>query len=980
MQRYDPKSIEPKWQQKWEDDGTYTTDLSDQTRPKYYGFSMLPGITGAGIHIGHGRTYQFSDIKVRAKRQQGFNAYHPIGWDSFGLPVENYAIKIAKQPRAAHDEAKVNFKNQLKRLGYSYDWSKEISTADPSYYKWTQWIFNKLLKHGLAYQKESPQWWCETDGTVLANEQVEAGRCWRCGNLVTKKNLKQWFFKITDYADEILGATDDLNWTEMVKVMQKNWIGKSQGAEIDFGLDFGDAVTNNAKGPDGKPAHLTVFSTRPDTLFGATYLVLAPEHKWLELALGHKTVLKNNDEVAAYIKQAKTKSELERQAEQKDKTGVEVKGVVAVNPATGEKIPIWVADYVLMGYGTGAIMAVPAHDERDHAFAQKFKLPEIEVVQPSFIDTINPPKKEAKNTTRNITLSIIRNPKDNTYLTLRWKKFPWHVFTGGGIDEGEEVIDAARREITEETGYSNLKFIALMPVTINSLFYAAHKDVNRDITVNVLQFELENEDTVALDRAEYEDFEVEWVSRDVLPSLEPVTGLELIIRWLNEGDFIWPGEGRLIHSGAFDSLNTEQAREEIVAWLEQQGQGKSVTNYKMHDWLISRQRYWGAPIPIIHCEKDGAVPVPDKDLPVVLPEVEDYKPTGGNTSVLAGVSNWVNTTCPKCGGPAKRETDTLDGYACSSWYFLRYLDPHNDNQAWDPDIINHWMSVDFYNGADHAVAHLLYARFWMHFFHKIGLVNNPEPFKNMMYNAYIMAPDGRKMSKSLGNVIDPLEIMDSGYGADALRVYEMFIAPFDAEAPWDPRGVPGTYRFLNRTWNLAQEYIEAGEVSLSPEAEQQILKIAHKTIKKVTEDIEHNKFNTAVSTMMEAVNGYFKLKVKHGIGKNSAWQFAIESLLQVLAPFAPHLSEELWQQLGHDTTIHKDNWPEWGDNYLGEKSIKIPVQINGKVRATLEVDPSISEKEIVEQAKTHEKIAPYLEGKELKKAIYVAGRIVNLVI
>ncbi len=962
MQRYDPKTIEPRWQKKWEDDGTYQADLTDTTRPKYFGFSMLPGITGSGIHIGHGRTFQFSDIKVRAKRQQGYNAYHPIGWDSFGLPVENYAIKIGKQPRIAHDEAKVNFKNQLKRLGYSYDWSKEISTADPSYYKWTQWIFNKLLEHGLAYQKESPQWWCETDQTVLANEQVEAGKCWRCGNIVTKKNLKQWFFKITDYADDILEATKGLNWTEMVKTMQENWIGKSQGARVEFQID-------------GSKDAIAVFTTRVDTLAGATFLAVAPEHPLVNAL----AAAEQKEAVESYVESSKQKSDIERQDAGREKTGTAT-GSYAINPLTGEKMPIWVADYVLAGYGTGAIMAVPAHDERDNQFARAFDLPIREVIQPSFIDTDNPPKSDAKNTTRNTILCIIKNPADGKYLTLRWRKHDWHTFVTGGVEDDEDTVEAARREITEETGYKNLKFVARMPVSINSLFYAAHKDVNRDITVNVLSFELENEDTAELKRDEIEDFDVKWVSRSALSSLKPVTGLDLILQWLEYGDFIHPAEGRLVNSGVFDGMNTEEAREKITAWLEGQGQGKSVTNYKMHDWLISRQRYWGAPIPIIHCEEHGAVPVPDDDLPVILPEVENYKPTGGNTSVLAQVEDWVSTTCPMCGRAAKRETDTLDGYACSSWYFLRYLDPFNEQQAWDPEVINRWMPVDFYNGADHAVAHLLYARFWMRFFYKIGLVNNPEPFNNMMYNAYIMASDGRKMSKSLGNVIDPLEIMDSGYGADALRVYEMFIAPYDAEAPWDPRGVPGTYRFLNRTWNLAQEYIEAPDTVLSEEAEQKILKIAHKTAKKVTSDIEHNKFNTAVSTMMEAVNGYFLLKQEFGIGKHPAWQFAIESLLQVLSPFAPHITEELWQQMGHDATIHKDSWPEWDEAYLTQETVTVPIQVNGKVRASLEVAKDITEKDVVALAKSNEKIAPYLKNKELKKTIYIPGRIVNLVL
>jgi leucyl-tRNA synthetase len=815
MKRYNPTEIEAKWQDKWESDGTYKVDFSDHTKPKYYGMSMLPGITGAGIHTGHGRTFQFSDIKVRAKRQQGYNAYHPIGWDSFGLPVENYAIKIGKTPRIAHDEALVHFKQQLKRLGYSYDWSKEISTADPSYYKWTQWIFNKLYEHGLAYQKESPQWWCETDQTVLANEQVIGGKCWRCNNQVSKKNLNQWFFKITEYADEMLEATDDLNWTEMVKTMQKNWIGRSQGAEVEFKVDERDDI-------------LTVFTTRPDTLFGATFVVLSPEH---ELAKSLATS-ETRESVESYIAEAARKSEIERMNENREKTGV-FTGSYAINPVNGNKIPIWIADYVLAGYGTGAIMSVPAHDERDFAFAEKFNLPIVKVIE--------------------------------------------------------------KPESDEETG-------------------------------------------------------------------------------------LYTGEGPLVNSGEFDGIDSADAREQIVAWLEQEGTGKSQVTYKMRDWLISRQRYWGAPIPIIHCPQHGAVPVPDDQLPVILPDVEDFKPHGGATSALANVEDWVNTTCPKCGKPAKRETDTLDGYACSSWYFIRYLDPFNDKQAWDPENIKYWGPVDFYNGADHAVAHLLYSRFWQRFFYKLGLVGTPEPFSRMMYNAYILAPDGTKMSKSKGNTIDPLEIMDSGYGADALRVYEMFIAPYDLEAPWDTRGVPGAFRFLNRVWTLVQEYIEAGEVKQTEAGQREILVTAHKIAKKVTEDINDDKFNTAVSSMMEAVNNYYKIKLDQPIGKTDAWTYAIESLLQVLSPFAPHITEELWAQMGHSDSIHVDHWPTWDNQYLKSDVMTIVVQVNGKLRATMEVEKTISEDEIKKLALAQDNVIKYLENKEPTKVIYVPGRLISIVV
>lgn len=845
MRRYNPTEIEQKWQNRWEEDGVYATDLGDTSKPKYYALSMLPGITGAGIHIGHGRTYQFSDIKVRAKRQQGYNAYHPIGWDSFGLPVENYAIKVGKTPRQAHDDALSHFKTQLKRLGFSYDWSKEISTADPEYYKWTQWIFTQLYKHDLAYQKEQPQWWCETDSTVLANEQVEGGKCWRCGNPVTKRNLKQWFFRITAYADEILEATDDLDWTEMVKTMQKNWIGRSVGAEVEFNVSGSDEI-------------ITVFTTRPDTLFGATYLALAPEYPLVPKLVNSET----REKVDAYISSAQQKSDVERQ-ENKEKTGV-FTGSYAINPVNGGKLPIWVADYILGGYGTGAIMAVPAHDERDLAFAEKFNLPVVKV-----------------------------------------------------IDTPENSAD---------------------------------------------------------------------------------TGC-------------YTGEGELVNSGQFDGVRSEDAREQIVAWLERQGTGRSQTTYKMRDWLISRQRYWGAPIPIVHVDGYPPIAVADECLPVVLPEVENFKPTGGNTSVLAQVDDWVRVwvnvetgetaaiTEPKPQGDnwveGRRETDTLDGYACSSWYFLRYLDPHNDQQAWDPELIKHWAPVDFYNGADHAVAHLLYSRFWMRFFYKLGLVSTPEPFKRMMYNAYIMAPDGQKMSKSKGNVIDPMEIMDSGYGADALRVYEMFIAPYDMDAPWDTRGVPGTYRFLNRVWNMVQEYLEelrmpsennsgsdvshAQIFSDDTAKSSALLALAHSTVKKVSRDIEDEKFNTAVAAMMEMVNGLYKIKEQQGFAVVDDWRFALESLLQILAPFAPHITEELWHELGHDDTIHIDHWPKWDEKYLASDMMTIIVQVNGKLRAKLQLPADVDQGAVEAAAVGDEHVKSFLSNKSPRKVIYVPGKIINLV-
>lgn len=1080
MKRYNPIEIEQKWQDEWERSGIYHVDLSDTSKPKYLGFSMLPGITGAGIHIGHGRTFQFSDIKVRAKRQQGFNAYNPIGWDSFGLPVENYAIKVGKKPREAHDEAKANFIRQLKRLGYSYDWSKEISTADPQYYKWTQWIFNQLLKHDLAYQKEQDQWWCETDNTVLANEQVEGGKCWRCGNPVTKKKLKQWFFRITAYADEILEATDDLDWTEMVKTMQKNWIGRSQGAEVEFKvvnpktvtpndslkftpeltamiLDgsktstirleeknlqvgnvaelktrdggsvesfgfakitqirkmalrdipndlaghepmqddsqklrnytgyYGDSVTLDTEfviydfepiATDQSTDIVTVFTTRPDTLFGATFMVLAPEHELVSKI----TTDEQQQEVEKYVKQAAAKSDLERQEGSKEKTGV-FTGAYAINPVTGGEIPIWIADYVLTGYGTGAIMAVPAHDERDGEFAAKFGLDIKQVVMSTDIDSANPPQPKFEMVERPTVIVHLRDKSTGKYALLDWHNTLEGVTTAimGGIEPGQTPEQAALAEISEEAGLK-ATIVSQLPWVTSAEYFASHKSQNRRAIVYSFLAEVDNlNNQEPVDNYEVTTHTLKWVDESEVAAALTPSHQKLVWDLLHNGGRL-TGEGELINSGQFDGMPTSEARENIVAWLEQQSVGRAKVQFKMRDWLISRQRYWGAPIPVVYCQKDGVVPIPDDQLPVVLPDIDDFKPKGGATSALAQADDWVNTVCPTCNGPAKRETDTMDGYACSSWYFLRYIDPFNDQQAWSPQAAEHWQPVDYYNGADHAVAHLLYSRFWMRFFHKLGLVPSSEPFKRMMYNAYIMAPDGQKMSKSKGNVIDPMEIMDSGYGADSLRVYEMFIAPYDQDAPWDTRGVPGTYRFLNRVWNLVQEYIESGEGRVSESVAKQVTKIAHATIKKVTSDIEDDKFNTAIAYMMESVNALYKLKEQSPVTKSGEWQFALESLLMVLSPFAPHITEELWHDLGHTDTIHVDHWPEWDDTLIASEAMTIIVQVNGKLRAKLELAKDSTEAEVKNAAIADGNVQKHLNGSQPSKVIYVPGRLVNIVL
>ncbi len=801
MKRYNPTEIEPKWQKFWDDNATYVADLNSDKK-KYYAMSMFNYPSGAGIHIGHAMNYTISDVMARFKRQQGYESYHPVGWDAFGLPAENFAIKSGVSPQASMKKIIPGYHKQYRAMGWSNDWSKEIATHDPEYYKWTQWIFAEMFRAGLAYQDSRMQWWCDKDKTVLSNEQVIDGKCWRHDSsddpLVTKREIKQWFFKITEYADELLEATDALDWTDSVKMAQKNWIGKSQGAEIDFAVEDGDQKVR-------------VFTTRPDTLFGATFLVMAPEHP----ALVELTTPDQKQAVDSYVTESTKKSELERM-ENKEKSGV-FTGSYAINPATNEKVPIWVADYVLYGYGTGAIMAVPAHDERDEEFAKKFDLPIAQVI---------------------------------------------------------------------------------------------------------------NDD------------------------------------------------GCMVDSGEFDGLDVNEAREKIVDWMQQKSIGESKTTFKIRDWSVSRQRYWGAPIPIINCPTDGAVVVPNEDLPVVLPELEDFAPSGDGRSALARAGDWLKVKCPKCGGDAERETDTLDTYICSSWYYLRYLDPTNSDNIFGSDIANKWMPVDFYNGGDHATAHMIYARFITRFLHKQGLIDNPEPFKRFLFNGKVTAADGQMFSKSKGNGVDPLEIINSGYGADSLRTYLMFAAPLDLWVRWDEQGVPGTYRFLNRVWTLVQEYDEASE----GEKSDAMLRSVHWAIKKATADIDDQKYNTAIAAMMELTNDLYKIKVKDNYGDRANWKFALESLVALVAPFAPHMAEELWHQLGHDTSVHHDSWPQWDDAYLASDTMTIVVQVNGKLRAEIEVSADANEDDIKSQALAQDNVAKFVGDSEPLKVIYVSKKLVNVVV
>lgn len=810
MKRYNPKDIEPKWQEVWRSSGIHEA-TEDPSKTKRYVLEYFPYPSGAAMHVGHVRNYTIGDAVARFYRMQGENVLHPMGWDAFGLPAENYAIKHNISPKQAIAENTSKFKQQLTQMGFSYDWKREINSSDPSYYKWTQWFFKLLFERGLAYQDISQQWWCETDKTVLANEQVESGKCWRCGNPVTKKPLNQWFFKITEYADRLIDDLDKLDWSESIKSMQRNWIGRSTGAEIDFAVDGHDDA-------------IRVFTTRPDTLFGVTFMVMAPEHPLVEVI----TAKSQKAEVDQYKKATQAKSEIERQETDREKTGV-FTGAYAINPVNDQKVPIWIADYVLYGYGTGAIMAVPAHDERDFEFAKKFDLPIIEV-----------------------------------------------------YDKG------------------------------------------------------------------------------------------------NDAESSFGGEGTVKGSGVYDGMPTSEMREKVVADLAAQGKAVEKVNYKIRDWLISRQRYWGAPIPIVHCEKDGAVAVPDDQLPVELPEVDSYQPTGGDTSVLASVHGWVNTTCPKCGGPAKRETDTMDGFACSSWYFLRFADPHNDKEPFSKEKANFWLPVDDYiGGAEHAVMHLLYARMWTKVMFDAGLVEFDEPFKALRNQGMILAPDGRKMSKSWDNVIAPDELIEQGYGADSVRLMELFIGPWNQEAAWSVEGLGGCFRFLQRVWVLVHEFLEA---DASSGRQPQVIASGHRTIKRVTEDMYEMGFNTAIAALMELTNELYKIKAEEGFSDTKAWRFTLEALMQLLAPFAPHIAEELWHEMGHKESVHTSEWPAWDNALLAQDLVKIVVQVNGKVRATIEVPQDSDQAAVIAAAAADEKVQTHLTGKEIKREIYVPGRLVNFVV
>jgi leucyl-tRNA synthetase len=973
VQRYNPKEIEPKWQKQWEKSKIYEAS-EDSSKPKRYVLEYFPYPSGAAMHVGHVRNYTIGDVVSRHARMSGFNVLHPMGWDAFGLPAENYALKTGISPQQAIQENTGKFKQQLTTMGFSYDWSREFASSDPLYYRWTQWFFLLLLKRGLAYRQESLQWWCPVDKTVLANEQVENGHCWRCGSEVEKKALKQWFFKITDYADRLAKDLDDVDWTDAIKSMQRNWIGRSIGAEIDFKID-------------GHDQSLKVFTTRADTVFGATYMVLAPEHPLLKeiVPSTHKQQVEN------YQQKARNKSDIERQETNREKTGV-FTGAYVINPINDEKLPIWTADYVLAGYGTGAIMAVPAHDERDFAFAKAFDLPIRQVVAPEF------GVKREREQFADGGASVVFDPNTQKYAFLQIEKNGNIALFAGGRKPAEELHEGILRELREESGLTHIKQYEEIG-TVYGHYYHSLKEINRRASATILLVNLEDTEAIPTQLEAHEKFHPVWLDAlEVLTkwqadksgdydhyayALKLAVGRNIELGFDTTSDpsiFIHTailGEGTMVNSGPYDGMSSSESREKIVADLSVKQVGQEKVNYRMRDWLISRQRYWGAPIPIIYCPKDGTVPVPEDQLPVVLPELKVFEPSGDGRSPLAGVSDFVNTTCPVCDGPAERETDTMDGFACSSWYFLRFADPHNAEKAFDTDEVKFWLPVDDYiGGAEHAVMHLLYARMWTKVMQDEGLIDFGEPFKALRNQGMILAPDGQKMSKSKGNTIQPDELIDQGYGADSIRIMEMFIGPWNQSANWSVEGMGGSFRFLQRIWNLVQEYNAAEKVAGDDE---RLRKVVHRAIKRVSEDLANMGFNTAIAALMELTNDLYKLKLEVPID-TEAWKESLETTVQLLAPFAPHITEELWHQLGQKDSVHVSTWPVYDSKYLVEDSVTIAVQIGGKLRGTITAPAGCDEDEAVGLAKNDSKISSYLSGKQVVKTIYVPNKLLNFVV
>ncbi len=965
-EKYDHKDIEQKWQEKWQEEKLYQTP-GNLDGPKSYVLDMFPYPSGDGLHVGHPKGYIATDIYSRMKRMQGNNILHPMGWDAFGLPAENYAIKNKVHPRVAVEKNIKRFKEQLSKIGFNYDWEREVNTTDPEFYKWTQWIFLKLLERGLAYQSYEPINWCPSCQTGLANEDLESdGTCERCGSVVEKRPMRQWILKITDYAERLLSGLEGLNWPESIKESQRNWIGKSEGMLFTAPVKDTDIT-------------IQTFSAHFEAFAADTFVVIAPDHPLLaKLVKGTK----EEKEVLDFSKKLVEKRQAQGYTVEKESEGI-FTGRYIVDPVGNGDLPIWVASYALADYGTG-IVKCSAHDERDFAFAKKYNIPLKEVLIPRMIDYTNPHVQNKKVVFRKAVIVLLKNSKTGKVLTLKWKKQPWTTFVMGGIEEGETPEQAAKREIKEETGYLNIRSIEILGGPTQAEFFAAHKDENRITNSWLVVAELEDEVQEKLSDEEAAIHALEWVDLDKIdPQKIQHSEASLIIDRMRNGIKPWTNmkNSVLLAPEEFKGKIAGEVRQEIVEYLIKNKLAERKTTYRLNDWVFSRQRYWGEPIPVIHCphcaeasrgkDNTGVVPVPEKDLPVKLPEVEHYEPAGTGESPLANIEEWVNVECPKCGGQAKRETNTMPQWAGSSWYYLRYIDPKNDKSLVDKTHEKYWMPVDMYvGGAEHATRHLIYARFWHKFLFDIGVVNHEEPFSRLQNVGLILASDGRKMSKRFGNVINPDDIVEV-WGADSLRMYEMFMGPFNDTIAWNTDNMIGVRRFLERVWRITPKFqSEAGVIDPKSES------LLHRTVKKVTEDIESFKFNTAISAMMIFVNQLESASAKDsGVTRSD-----FETFLKLLAPFAPHITEEIYSELGNTTSIHLEEWPKWDENKIKEERTTIVVQINGKVRANFEAGAGVGEAEAREKALSMPEVQKWLEGKEVKKVIFVAGKVLNLVV